>query len=262
MKLLNLISVFTITFILVNSCQKEISTEINDGDNVGTGSLVRIQQGIDPDIYNDTVYNISYNPTEKISKIVDSLNQDSLTCTYDPSLRLTTITTPEGYDDASYTYDAAGLLTQVDFKMAGSKERFAFSYNNGVVEKKSYYSDLGGGGSPALQGYFTYTFTGENITSIKEYTKAGVFISETTLTYGSQTNPFKELGLLNNANWLGMQEIINYEAHFNKNLLTSLSTNGLQISFTYTFNSSQQVTKMVSKDAGNNFTYTWLFYYQ
>jgi YD repeat-containing protein len=252
-----MLALFTVAIV---SCQKDVS-EDTGGANQGGGQLVRIQQGIDPDIYNDTIRIISYNANKTISKIVDSLNEDSVICAYNASGKLASLITPDD-DEVTFFYDGTGLLTQIDHYHAGSNERYLFYYNNGVVEKKEFLSDDGSGGTPVLRRYHTYSVNGGNITSMKTYTSTGTLESETTFTYGSQLNPFKELGLFNNANSMGTLQIINHETYFNKNLMTKSTTNGESITNTYTFNSSQQITKIVSNDEIWDGVYTWLLSYK
>src|SRR5262249_53917511 len=99
----------SISFIF-SACEK-------DGDEDTTspkGQLVRIQQGTDPDIWNDTVFLVRYNEKDQVSRIVDSLYQDSVSFEYDPAGRLTNITSLYEYT-ASYQYDGSGSLSQIDY---------------------------------------------------------------------------------------------------------------------------------------------------
>jgi len=241
----------------IASCKKS-----NDSaPNPGSGStLVRIQQGTDPDITNDTVYLIKYDASSRIASITDSLNQDTLVAAYDGVTgKLATVKSTWG-DNASFVYDGSGQLLQVNYILAGSSERDAFEYSNGVVSKKSYYSNLGSG-SLSLQGYSTYVVTNGNITSMSDYTKGGTLKSTTTYAYNTQTNSFKDLSLFNNGNALGTDNIINRETYFNKNLLASASLSGAISSNTYSFNGST-MTKAIALDASNGEVYTWMFSYK
>lgn len=269
MRIWNTVILFTFFVFALIACQKEVSEEIGDipsggnpgGGNQSGGLLVRLQQGIDPDIYNDTVRNVFYNADKKISKIVDSLNEDSVVCTYNAAGKLASITDDYG-DNVFFTYDGAGLLTEVDYTLAGERGQYKYFYNNGIIEKKEHWSDNGSGAPLSLWRYYTYTVSGGNITTMKEYTKAAVLVKESTFTYGSQLNPFKDLGLFNYGNRLGTLYVIDHEAYFNKNLLTGANIGGIPVINTYTFNSSQQVTKIVSSVGSGGTVYTWLLGYK
>jgi len=252
----SLLIAFSTLLIVLASCKKDNSN--NNGSSSG-GNLVRIQQGVDPDLNNDTVYLISYDGSKKITSIVDSVNQDTLTAAYDASGHLSTVTETYG-TNASFTYDATGLLTQIDYQLAGSHEQFVFEYNNGIVSKETYNSNLGSG-PVSSQGYFTYTVTGGNITDIKAYTSGGSLVSETICTYGSQPNSFKSLSLFNYGGILGTDDIIRPETYFNKNNLAGFSVNGLSASSVYTFN-GQQPTKIITTDNINSGVFTWAFSYK
>jgi len=245
-------------FIAAASCKKE-----NNASNPGSSNthLVRIQQGTDPDLNNDTVYIISYGDSNRIASVADSINQDTLIAAYNNSGRLSTVTETYG-TNASYTYDGNGQLQQVDYNMGGSHEQFVFEYTNGVVSKKTYNSNLGSG-PVSLQGYFTYTFSGGNITDIKEYTSASTLVAETTCTYGTQANAFKSLSLLNYGNLLGTDEIISLETYFNTNNLTGFTiNNSIPTSSVYTFDNNQLPSKIVTTDNMNSGVFTWFFSYK
>ena len=238
------------------SCKKDKAPDPINPDS----KLVRIQQGVDPDLYNDTVYLLSYNPSGKVVGIMDSIYQYGLSASYDASGRLEGATDDYG-DDATYTYDANGQLTQIDYTMAGSRERFVFTYTNGVVSKKSYYSDFGSGGTMTLWRDYVYTVSGGNITTIKEYTAAGALVNTENFTYGNQANIFKELGLFNYGNILGTGYLMNFESHFNKNLPTAMTSGGPTMNNGFTYNSQQQLTKVVSTDNSGG-VFTWQFSYE
>jgi YD repeat-containing protein len=251
-------SCLALSLLLVFSCKKSNNSAQN---NTSGSSLVRIQQGVDPNITNDSVYLIKYNTSKKIASITDSLNQDTLTAAYDAGTgKLSTVTETYG-TNAAFTYDGNGLLTQINYQLAGSSEQYTFEYTNGVVSKKSYYSNLGSGGL-SLQGYFTYTVANGNITSMTEYTKSGVLVVTTNFTYGTQANPFKDLSLFTYGNILGTSDVINAETYFNTNVLTGALWNGVSIAATYTFNANQLASKLVANNNYLNYVETWMFSYK
>lgn len=247
-----------VSLITITSCKKENNSS---NPNPGTGTnLVRIQQGTDPDITNDTVYLISYADSSRISSIVDSVNQDTLFITTDAGGNPLTVTETYGYT-ASYTYDGNGVLQRLDYNMAGSHEQDVFTYTNGVLSKRTHNSNLGSG-PVSIQGSFTYTFSGGNITDIKEYDLNGTFVQETTCSYGTQTNNLKTISLLNLGNILGTESFMSLETWFNKNLVTGYAANGATVSNVYTNNNNQQPAHVVSTDNINDYLFTWNFLYK
>jgi hypothetical protein len=254
-----LIAASSILVLLSASCKKH-----NDSSNPGTtsGTLVRIQQGTDADITNDTVYLIKYNSANKIASIVDSLNLDTLTATYDAtSGKLSSVNSTWGIK-ATYIFDASGLLTQLSYTGGSDIERFTFEYTNGVISKKNYYSNLGSGPLTLLD-YYTYTVSGGNISSESKYAANGSLQLTSTYTYSSQSNSFKDLCLFNYSGTLGSDNIIDVDTYFNTNLRATISENGSSsANNTYTTGSSQQVTKAVSKDVVYGDVFTWMFTYK
>lgn len=246
----------------IASCQKEISDEPGQpgsGNNTGT-EIVRIQQGTDPDINNDTVLLISYTSTKKIRQIVDSLYEDTIVVEYDASDRAIRTKTNYG-QNASYVYDAAGLLTQISYVVAGSKERVTYEYTNGNVSKANYTSDLNSGGAYVPVGYDVFTVAGGNITEVKLYANNGTLIGQVALTYGSESNLFKDLSLFNYGNQLGMDQIVNFYTYFNKNISSGIRIGNLSFKTTNTF-SNKRLTKITSENfSGAGGVYTWMFSY-
>ncbi len=254
--------IITALTILFASCKK---TGSSGGASQSKGNFVRIFEGTDPNITNDTVYLISYNTSGKISQVLDSLYQDSLVATYDASGNLSTVNDIGAFSlgNSSFTYDVNNHLTEIDCNVAGENEKYVFEYTNGMVSKKSYYSDFGLGGALQLWSYDVYTLTAGNITDLKEYDAANNLSFETTFTYGTQANPnaFKTLGLFNFGNRLGTQDIINYETFFNANIQTGFTTSGLTATSTLTFNSQQKPTQIIVNDQYNGWLLTWNFFY-
>ena len=224
--------------------------------------LARIQQGIDADLSKDTVYKLTWKDAKRISLLVDSIKNDTLVATYDDGGKLTAITDKGASpDNATFTYDADNLLTQITYTNATSTQQYVFVYVNGVINKKSYYTATGAA-ALKLNSYFTYTVADSNITEIKAYTSTGIQIAVAALTYGTQPNPFTNLCLFNYRKRLNMDDIAPFEAYFNKNIVTSLSTYGLTATLNNTFDSGQQLGKIVADDKINQKLYTWQFFYQ
>jgi len=261
MKNLLLSTSFILAVSIFTACKKS-NSDTPPPTNSGT-ALFRIQQGTDPDITNDTVYHIIYNADKKISMLVDSLANDTLVATYDGSGNLTAITDKGAYPiNATLTYNSANSLTQVDYILAGSHERYTFEYNGSVVSKENYYSNLGAG-SLTLQNYSTYTVSGGNVTGLTAFMGNGTPIGSATLTYGTQTNPFGNLCLFNYGNRLGMDNIAPIESYFNKNIGTGIVVFGVPaMTVTNTFDSKSQLGKIVANDMVNDELLTWQFYYK
>src|SRR5450631_415046 len=100
---------FTIT-----SCKKDNNSANNPNNSSSSKNPVRIQQGIDPDLTNDTVYLISYVDTNHITSIIDSVNNDTLTITTTANGSPLTVNETYGFS-ASYTYGDNGILQQLDY---------------------------------------------------------------------------------------------------------------------------------------------------
>ncbi len=242
-----------LSVILFIACQKEISDDVEE-----PGKLVRIQQGTSLDLDEDTVYLLSYDVAGNMVSIYDSSHDQSYTATYNPSGELKKIDATNGRN-ATFSYDS-GRLKEIWYN-AGSIERFSFTYTDGVVSKKSYYSDYGSGF--VLSRYYDYTVTDGNITHIEEYTPSGTLVSEATLTYSSQLNPFKELSLFNYSNQLGMMNVIDFDTYHNKNLILTRTENQVpRCNIEYTFNAQQMTTKIVNNDASYGGPFTWFFSYE
>jgi hypothetical protein len=223
--------------------------------------LARIQQGTDADLSKDTVYRLTWKDSLRISILVDSIKNDTLVATYDDAGYLTAITDKgPNPDNATFTYDGDHLLTQISYTNATTTQQYVFEYTSGVVSKKSYYTATGAA-TPKLSGYFTYTFTDGNITSISAYTSTGIKLATGTLTYGTQPNPFTNLCLFNYRKRLNMDDIAPFEAYFNKNIVTSLTTLGLTANLDNTFDSKQQINQIIADDKINQKYYTWQFFY-
>ena len=248
----------------VAACQKEITSEDNTGGGGSEnppavdGKLVRIQQGIDPNLDNDTIWTVGYNGAGKISFISDSIYQDTLKATYDAAGRLTKI--DDGYGTIrTFTYDANGLLTEYLWDDGSTKQKNVYTYTNSVISKRSYYTNAGSGNLFLYRDY-VYTVANGNITTIKELAPNGTEVGTRTYEYGTELNQFKGLSFFP----LGTQFFIDQETYFNKNLLkksfvntqmTGLFTN------TYTLDSKQRVIKAVQTDDQGR-VWTWMFEYK
>ena len=199
------------------SCKKSSGSGNNGGSQ--TSGLVRIQQGVDPNILNDSVYLLKYDINKRLSVIIDSLNQDTLTATYNTGGKLTGIQESSAYssDQLSATYNTSGQLTELDCSVFGEQEQFVFTYS-GTMPSQCVYSTNAGAGSLSVWRTYGYTVTGQNITDIKEYDASNTFLGEHKLTYGTQTNPFKTLSLFNWGGRLGTDDIIFTETFFNANM--------------------------------------------
>ena len=261
MKILRMSGTFVLAITFFIACKKSNSS--TPPVNNSSGTMIRIQQGIDPDLTNDTVYKITYNDSKKISMLVDSVQADTLVTTYDASGNLTAVTDKGAYPiNATFTYDAGNHLTQYDYVLAGSSERYTFDYTGGVVSKKSYYSNLGSG-SLQLQGYYTYTVSGGNITGIAIFKANGTQLGAVTVTYGTQANPFSNLCLFNYGDRLGLDDMAPIETYFNKNLVTEATVTGFPATtLTNTFDGKQELTRVVANDQVNGNLLTWQFYYK
>ncbi len=223
--------------------------------------LTRIQEGIDPDLSKDTVYHLVWKDSLRISMLVDSIKNDTLVADYNEAGYLTAITDKGAVpDNATFTYDANNLLTQITYSNGTSTQQYVFEYTDGIVSKKSYYTATGNA-VLKLSGYFTYIFTDGNITSIKAYTSGGINIATATLTYGTQTNPFINLCLFNYRKRLNMDDICPFEAYFNRNIVTSLTTFGVTATLNNAFDSKQRISQIVADDKINQKLFTYLFNY-
>src|SRR5215467_8224527 len=131
--------------IILFACKKNNKSNPNPS---GGNSLVRIFQGTDPDISNDTVFLVSYNQAGKIQYIIDSIYSDTLAGTYDDHGNLTAVTGSgsglSGYS-ATFIYNANNQLTEIDAMVNGEADQTVFEYTGGVVSKKSFSTNSGSG---------------------------------------------------------------------------------------------------------------------
>jgi hypothetical protein len=253
-----------------SSCKK--SSGPSSGGQNGS-SLVRMQQGIDPT--DDSVYLFRYDATSRLSVIIDSINQDTLTATYSLGSQLTSIqeSSPYGHDNLTATYNSSGQLTQIDYTLFGESDRYVFLYAaGGALPSQCVYYTNAGQGSLSEYRTYGYTVTGQNITGVKEYSKAGVFLGEHKMTFGTQANPFKTLSLFNWGNRLGTDDIVTTESFFNANLPATTTWYGDSNNIFYTTtvtatnNPAGNPVKIVATetytDGSIQNLYTWGFSYK
>jgi hypothetical protein len=261
----------TALIMTATSCKKD-SSNSGGGGNQSSG-LVRIQQGVDPAIINDSVYLLKYDSKNRITSVIDSIYQDTLIATYNANGQLSTIQEHNPYadDQLSATYDGSGHLTEIDYILAGEMDQYAFTYT-GSMPSQCVWSTNAGSGSLFVWRTYQYTATGQNITNIKEYDKDNSFIGERRLTFGNQANPFKTLSFFNWGGRLGTDDIIYMETFFNANLTATTAWYGPSNNLFYTTNqtttndNSGNPTKIVAteEDAGNDILslQTWFFNYK
>jgi hypothetical protein len=273
MKIIIQASLVFFALFIFSSCKKDSSTS-GGGGNTATGTkLVRIQQGTDPTT--DTVFKIIYSGNN-IAKIYDSIyagvvEPDTLSTTY-VNGTLVSASDQEGFS-ANYSYNGSGQISTIDAMVAGEHDVYTYTYNSGVLAQKTWSSDFGQGGSPTLYETFKYTMTNGNITEWKQYDNGNNLLVDLTLTYSSQAQPaaFKQLGLLNIGNLLGLDNILGFDAYsfdgfLNTNLVTGCSEGGVSATFTNTFNAQQLPVKIVTNipETFSGFTVdlsTWFFAY-
>jgi hypothetical protein len=252
------------------SCKKSTPSN-NNNNNQTTSSLVRIQQGVDPDITNDSIYLLKYDTKKRLSVIIDSLNTDTLTATYNTSDQLVGIqeSSPWSNDQLTATYNSSGQLTQIDCTVFGSHEQYAFTYSGSMPSQCVYSDDASG--SLAVWRTYGYTVTGGNITDIKEYDKSSTFLGEHKMTYGSQANPFKTISLFNWGNRLGAGDIAFVETFFNTNMTATTTWYGNSANILYTTTqtttndkSGNPVKIVASEQVGSTVDglYTWNLSYK
>ena len=198
------------------SCKK--SGGSNNGGSQGS-TLVRIQQGVDPAIINDSVWLLKYDSKNRLSVVTDSINQDTLTATYNDAGLLTNIQENSAYsnDQFAATYNSSGQLTEIDCSVAGQADQYVFTYN-GALPSRCVFSNNAGSGSLFVWRTYGYTSSGGNITDIKEYDQNNTLIGERKLTYTTQANPFKTLSFFNWGGRLGTDDISFMETFFNANM--------------------------------------------
>ena len=258
MKTKFLLLAFSASLLTIVSCKKENNASNNNPSS--TSKLVRIQQGSDPDLNNDTVYLFTYDDSSRITSFLDSVNQYTTQVTCNASGN--PLTVDDGFGEtASFTYDANGVLTKLDYIMAGSHEQDLFEYAGGALTKRTHNTNLGSG-PLKLSETFTYTFNAGNISAINEYDLNGTLVRTTTLTYSNAPNNLKILSLLNYGNMMGAETIANLDTYFNKNLMTGYTQSGLTNTNVYSMNTSQQPVHIVTTDNIEGDIFTWYFSYK
>lgn len=261
MRIATLLTVTAFVGLTFTSCQKELGFDQPTEPGKG-GLLTRIQQGINPDLNEDTVYLLKYNASNKLIQIVDSLYQDTLNITYDASGNIKSGTWTWVGIPINYIYNSSNQIQEVNYNIFGA-EKLTFQYAGGVISKGSFFVDPGTTGvASLLWNTFEFTVTAGNVTNLKVYDKNGTLASDLTLTYGTQLNPFKELALLNMANYMGFNELFDINAIFSKNISTGYTVATTTGKTQYTFNTSQQPTKAVCTANSYSDVYTWMFQYK
>lgn len=261
MRIAALLPVIAFLGLILPSCQKELGFD-QTTEPGKTGLLTRIQQGINPDLNEDTIYLLKYNASNKLIQIVDSVYQDTLNITHDANGNIKTATWTWIGAAATYTYNSSQQIQEINYTIS-SPEKLTFQYANGVISKGSFYLDPGSTGvASLLWNTFDFTVTAGNVTNLKVYDKNGTLVSDLTLTYGTQLNPFKELALLNMANYMGFNELFDINAIFSKNISTGYTTGSTVGKTQYTFNTGQQPTKAVCTANSYPDVYTWMFQYK
>jgi len=252
MKLKFTVPVLLFGCLAIFSCSKDKNEPTDETQNQGDSLFVKMTQGILPD--DDTVFLLSYDANHRVKSIINSSWEDTLEATYDVSGNLNTIVQKSEYggETVNFSYNAANQLTAYNLKAGNYRVKYLFEYTNGVVSKKSFYSnDPFDGGEPTLFRYYTYEVTNGNISSMKEYADDDHLVGETKFTYNNEPNIFRSISLFNaGMNHLGAQEIANFETFFNKNLLTGIAVSGSQTTnytgtYTYTYNDNKQLTKVI-----------------
>ena len=252
------------------SCKKS-----NSSSNGGTqgSTLIRIQQGIDPSIINDSVYLLRYDSKNRLSVIIDSINQDTLTATYNDAGQLTNIQETSAYssDNFAATYNGSGQLTEIDCSVAGQADQYVFTYS-GSMPSQCVYSTNAGSGSLFVWRTYGYTSSGGNITDIKTYDQNNTLIGERKLSYGNQTNPFKILSFFDWGGRLGTDDISYMETYFNSNMTATTEWLNATNNPFYTTNQTTTVDKsgdpvqIVANeqypDGTSQALYTWGFSYK
>lgn len=241
-----LIAVLFVGTISLFSCSKDKDSG-GDPITAESANFVTFTQGTDP--ASDTVYKVTFDASNRISRLVDSYDPpDTLTTTYDANSNLVVLTERyDGEDDNyNYTYNSSNQLTQYTY---WGGEKYVFSYTNGVIAKKEHYSNN------SLFETFVYTVADGNITDIKVYSSASALKYEVTLTYTSDDNVLKGLYYVNGEyNMLGMNYDLGMEPCFCKNLLASYTINGVVTTYTYTFNANKHLTKYVASSPESIYT--------
>lgn len=259
--ILTLIGFCGLTFI---ACQKELSMDSQSSgpDQSTGGQLVRIQQGTDPDLLEDTVYLLSYNSSNRLIRIVDSLYEDTLNIAYDATGNISKTAWTSG-NKSNYSYNANQQIQEINYTIAGVTEKMTFEYVNGVISKGYYYTDPGATGvASLLWTTLQFTVSSGNVTNLKLFDKNGALDADISLTYGTQLNPFKELALLNMGNCMGFDGLFDIYAVFCKNVPAGHSM-GLAAGQTqYTFNNSQQPVKAIYTTNVYADMLTWFFQYK
>lgn len=263
----NLVLLLLTCCIAFCSCQKELgplSDYLGNTDSTGNADnnstqLIKITQGV----AQDTSYSIFYDTSEKPVKI--SLNQtDTLYIAYDTSGRVSEVIKKSGSAtsfDMSYVYSNAGLLTNIQGLNSGKQEQYTFEYDaSNRLAKKSFFTN--NGLTLGLANYFTYAFdTNGDIIRINEYNASDTLTATSSITYSSiAVGALKTFALVNYANILGYDDILNIDYFFNQYMPSSINNQNGLTQFNYTKDASGNITQIISAGSLNTFTHN--FFYQ
>ncbi len=281
-----LIPLFTLSTLLLFSCQKEVdfanSNNNGNGGNGGNGgnSGTLLTKLVSVSGTDSSSLIFGYNSSKKLITLdilavsggTNSLTQERaernsqgiiqkliLKDDQYQQVGLDSVETIIGYSSGKYTYK----LTSIDLGVLVYKDSVALiSDGSGKIITERTFDDIGAG-SYDETSKTEYTYSGNNIATIKYYSYdsgTSSYTLEETFTYDEYDNKISPMSISNEAFVFDSPEL--YSA--NNPTKSSVSASGISENYstTYTYNSANRPLTASSTIQPGNMTATGTYYYQ
>ncbi len=277
-----LITLSILSCILLFSCQKESGFSINNNTSGGgggtSGLLVRLvsKSGSDSAIltfgYNSSSKLITFDWSDPNVIVRERVERNSqgiiqkifLKSNSSQQAGFDSAITKVGYNSGRYTYKE----TTFDYRVPVTKDSIAFIYDGTgkVVTEKAYVAYVVNGFDSSYKEYrkVDYTYTGNNIATIKYYNYVAVTSSyslQITYTYDQYDNKISPMYFGIEALVFGLQPFISLN-NPTKSTITSAGSPADNYTTTYTYNSSNKPLTALSTIQPGNTTVAGKYYYQ
>lgn len=233
---------FLFACMAIFSCSKD-DTETNPPTEGVTHLFRRMVVGTQA--VPDAVYLFSYDSLSRMTNIVDSINQITITAAYGSNGRIGTLTysSSSGYTRTThFKYNADNQLIEIDRKQ-WYRDRYTFEYQNGVLARCNWYTTISTtSDNYSLYRYYTYEMENGNIVKMTAHDANDNIVGSNTYTYTDTPNRFSQLGMFSTAGGPGIYFLSSFENIFNKSLIATIRGSGNHISSCeYLYNTNSQL---------------------
>lgn len=195
---------FFIVLMVMVSCQKEISSDGQPGDEQTTATDCRLTKMVQGTGIDDSVFIIKYDAQSRITAVIDSVNTDTFSVSYDAvSGNLKEITDSRG-SKKRFTYNTAGRPTGA--VSTGNKVTLEYA-DDTVLTKVTEYAN--NGTTWDMWRYYELQYDSKNnLVKVKGFDAANKQVNQVTYTYSDILNSIRPLTLFNFENYLGLEDIL------------------------------------------------------